>query len=314
MFNKKQPPVAPQSRERTRPISSQRNTAVFSYHANRAAAMQGRERISTANQQEQSKSKQNRLPRGIKRIKIRHVLSAVAIFALFILSIGLQSTPKIVIVGEPSDRFILADQKVYQHAAQQLFAKSVTNNNKLTIDSTHVATSLEDQFSELRTVSVSLPFFGRQPIVYIQPAQVKMILATSSGQFVVDSSGRALTKLVPGTTLPKSRVVPVVQDQSGIPVKEGDLVLPSHSVSFVSEVTGQLQSKGIGIESWTLPAGASELDVRVAGTPYFVKFNLQGSAREQAGAFLATKQHLEASGVTPSKYYDVRVAGRAYYL
>ncbi len=64
----------------------------------------------------------------------------------------------------------------------------------------------------------------------------------------------------------------------------------------------------------TLPVGTSELDVRLAGQPYSVKFNLEsGTARQQAGTFLATESKLKSQNVTPAEYIDVRVDGRAYY-
>jgi hypothetical protein len=49
------------------------------------------------------------------------------------------------------------------------------------------------------------------------------------------------------------------------------------------------------------------------GVGYFVKFNLHGNAREEAGAFLAVKEYLESSHKTPGEYVDVRVENRAYY-
>lgn len=314
MFAKKQPPVSDRGRNRPPVSSASRNSAVFSYHANRSAAA-SRERLNIQAQEAQKqKDAPKRLPRGIRRLKAAHFLSATVVLVVFLLCIGLQSTPKIIIVGDKADRFMLADSKIYQKSAQSLLSASWFNNNKLTIDTSRIASHLQEQYPELRTVSVSLPFLGRQPNVYVQPAHVQLVLASPSGQYVVDSSGRALKKLEPGATLREGGKTPLVQDKSGIPFKEGELVLPSSSVAFITEVTGQLQAKEIAIESWSLPAGASELDIKIAGVPYFVKFNLQGSAREQAGAFLATKKHLENSGVTPSQYYDVRVSGRAYYL
>lgn len=314
MFKKKQPSV-PQSRERSRPLSVQRpNASVFSYHANRTS-LPGRERMSVPEQQQvEQKQAQKRLPRGIHRIRPQHVLSVLIILIIFLLAVGLQSNPKVVVVSPAADKFMLQNTAVYQKAAKDIIGSSPLNSNKLTIDTAHISAKLQEQFPELRTVSVSLPFIGRQPTVYVQPAQVKMILATASGQYAVDASGRALRKLAFGVSLPKASAIPVVQDKSGLDIREGDLILPSSSVAFISEVAGQLAAKGVVVESWSLPLGGSELHVKIAGVPYYVKFNLQGSAREQVGAFLATKKHLESTGVTPGQYYDVRVSGRAYYL
>jgi hypothetical protein len=67
------------------------------------------------------------------------------------------------------------------------------------------------------------------------------------------------------------------------------------------------------IESLTLPSGLSELDVRIKGQGYYVKFNLLGDGREEAGAYLALKSHLDAGHITPRQYIDVRVEGKGYY-
>jgi uncharacterized Ntn-hydrolase superfamily protein len=55
------------------------------------------------------------------------------------------------------------------------------------------------------------------------------------------------------------------------------------------------------------------LHLRIEGKAYLVKFNLRGDAREEAGAFLAVKQHLERAGKTPEQYIDVRVDNKTYY-
>jgi hypothetical protein len=64
-----------------------------------------------------------------------------------------------------------------------------------------------------------------------------------------------------------------------------------------------------------LPVQTNELDVNLAGQSYFVKFDLQeNDPRQQAGTFLATIASLKSQNITPTKYVDVRVDGRAYYI
>ncbi len=62
-----------------------------------------------------------------------------------------------------------------------------------------------------------------------------------------------------------------------------------------------------------MPPAAYELDVYLSETPYYVKFNLENDALQQAGTFLAAKQRLDRDNIRPEKYVDVRVSGRAYY-
>ena len=310
MFKKKPAPVPPRARQRVTDQQTPRNTAVFSYHAARSASLEGRERTSLAEQEPPRK----RIPRfGIQKLKRSHVMSVLAIFILFLLSVGLSSTPKIVILGDASNKFALQDAAVYKQAAHQLFGSSMANNNKLTINTEAVASELQKKFPELHAVSISLPFIGRQPTVYIQPATPQVVLATPNGQFILDSNGRALSIASADIEMPSDRPVPIVTDKSGLTFKKGDVALSSQSVAFITEIAGQLDAKQIKTESWTLPSAASELDVKVSGVPYTVKFNLQGEAKEQAGTFLAARDNLSSQGIIPASYIDARVTGRAYY-
>lgn len=308
MFKKK--PAPEQSRARIRPQDqTTRNAAVFSYHANRSASLEGRERSAAV----QSQPKRQ-MPRfGLDKLRRTHVLSVLVILILFLLSVGLDSRPKVVVLGDASDRFALQDTKVYEDAARQMFGKSYTNNNKLTINTEAVATELKHTFPEVHAVSISLPFIGRQPTVYIQPAIPQLVLATPQGQFILDSNGRALAEATPDTPMPKDRAVPTIIDQSGIDVRKGDVVLPSKSVAFIADVAAQLYAQKIEADTWTLPAQSSQLNVKMKGVPYFVKFNLQADGREEAGSYIAVRKELEGKREVPAQYIDVRVSGRAYY-
>lgn len=311
MFKKKPPVEQPRARQRVSDINSQqRNTAVFSYHANRSTSLETRGRM-TAEEQQPKRAKAPR--RILSKITPKHALGSLVGLIVVLLLMGLSSTPKIVVLGDDSNQFALQSLSVYEQAAHVAFGKSLTNNNKLTINTEAVATELQNKFPELHAVSISLPFLGRQPTVYIQPAVPQMVFSTPNGQFILDSNGRALADYMSRTELPSDRPVPIVTDQSGIAAQKGAVVLPSQSVRFITEVAAQLYAKQIKVDTWTLPAGGSELDVKVSGVPYYVKFNLQASAREEAGTFLATKSYLEAQRKAPSQYIDARVTGRVYY-
>jgi len=264
--------------------------------------------------QEEQQPKRVKAPRRIlRKVTPTHALGGLVGLILVLLCMGLSSTPKIVVLGDDSNQFALQNLSVYEQAAHVSFGKLFTNNNKLTINTDAVATELQSKFPELHAVSISLPFIGRQPTVYIQPAIPQMVLSTASGQFILDSNGRALSSYSSRTELPADRSVPIVTDQSGIAAQKGAVVLPSQSVRFITEVAGQLHAKQIKVDTWTLPTGGSELDVKVSGVPYYVKFNLQANAREEAGTFLATKNYLDGQRKTPSQYIDARVTGKAYY-
>lgn len=308
MFFKKQKP-AEQPRGRQRPVvqTSQQST-VFSYHANRVGSADPRGR-----QMPQAEQKPPRPPRR-PLPKLKNVALAIAVLVLFFMAMGVSDKPKLVVLGDTNSVF-LQDMTQYQQTAQQLFQKSLLNSNKLTINTAPIVQGLVSRYPEIRTATVALPVFGSQPTVYLQPALPQLILATQrNGQFVLDSSGRALVAVDKRMVLPTgSKALPAVTDESGIEVKVGDIALPKKSVAFVMQVAGQLKAKQLAVSGWRMPAQASELDISLSGVPYYVRFNLQGSAREEAGSFLATKNYLDGKNIKPAEYVDVRVSGRAYY-
>jgi hypothetical protein len=146
-----------------------------------------------------------------------------------------------------------------------------------------------------------------RPIIYIQPADPSLIIQTTYGNYTVNKSGLVLSAL---TTLPPG--VQVVVDQSSLVARPGKLALPSSTVAFVQTVAYQFKAAGLNISAVVLPASNPyELDIRLEGKPYIIRFNLEADALTQSGAAIATLQQLGST--VPSTYIDVRVPGRVYY-
>src|SRR6478672_1905949 len=227
MFKKKPAPEQPRGRNRASQQLPQ-NTAVFSYHASRSTSLEQRGRV--MQEQEPRPKRVSRF--GLQRLGSKHVLSIIIIIIFFLLSVGLDTHPKIVILGDKSNRFALQDQKIYEQAAHTMLGRSFANNNKLTINTAAVASQLQSQFPEVHAVSISLPFIGRQPTVYIQPATPQIVLSTANGQFILDSNGRALAAYTSATDLPSDRAVPIITDQSGLTFKNVEVSLSSKRVAF----------------------------------------------------------------------------------
>ncbi len=205
----------------------------------------------------------------------------------------------------------LRNRAEYQAAADKLLAASIWNRNKITINTAQISRQLSAQFPELSSASVTLPLLAHRPTIYVQPAQAALVMAANNGAFVIDQNGRAL---MPAANLPTARNLPQIVDQSGLSISTGHQVLTSDDVSFIQTILAELAAKKVSVSSMVLPASARELDVYIAGQPYFVKFNLANdTARQQAGTYLATIAELRRQHTTPKHYIDVRVDGRAYY-
>lgn len=308
-FFKKSPPKT-SGRQRILNGSSVRDQAApsMNYYAKRNPAPEPRNR--------------NKLPTETakRKLKLAHsfwlprfgLLILIIVSVVTLLSIlSLSSNPKVVVLGSSS--VALHSNQTYQQAAQQILKGSLLNGNKITINSQAVARELQKKYPELTSVSVTLPLLGHRPIVYVEPAQPSLMLATTYGNYIIDSNGRVLAednaqKSVSALNLPH------VTDQSGIRPVVGKQAMPASTVQFIHIVQTELAAKQITTTVMVLPPASSQLNVYISGVSYYVKFNLQsGTARKQSGTFLAARANLAGQGITPAEYFDVRVEGRAYY-
>jgi hypothetical protein len=309
MFRKKQ---TPPERRSTAPRTSLRSNAVFSYHANRDVRARGDQYRDADREERQNEAQRRGVARRswLRRLPGAATLLAVVVVTLFCLQ--LDGKAKVIPVGtSEGQKLFLRDKSIYENAAWAAFS-SLANRNKLTVNAEKISGDLKRQFPELQAVSVSLPVIGSRPSVYIQPAVPRLILIAQNGIFVLDGSGRAL---ISGNQVPQlsNLAVPAVTDQSGLAIQTGSIALPRATVSFIAQATGQLKAKGLTPNSLVLPPGTNELHVRLDGIGYLVKFNLHGQAREETGAFLAARQHLEAEHKSPHEYIDVRVENKVFY-
>ena len=239
------------------------------------------------------------------------VLAVIAIIVCIVYNLMLSTDPKTVILTDTSPT-LLHSSTFYQQAARKILASSFRNYTKVTINTTSITSRLKQEFPELANVSITLPFIGQRPILYLEPATPTMILdSLSSGSFLVDANGKVLTT----TPVHGFETLPVVNDQTSLIARPGQTVLATGDVAFIQLVVAELQAQRSPIQSLTLPAAARELDVVLKGQTYFIKFDLSDTtnARQQIGTFLAAKQYMASQNVTPSQYIDARIPGRVYY-
>lgn len=239
----------------------------------------------------------------------------LAVAALLVLAVGFsyQSTnPKIVVVGSSDSAVLLQNSAVYQGAVQHLLG-GVFGHFKFGVNNGKLAANLQANYPELAHVQITEPLFSSQPRVTIQAYAPAIIMSGNGGTFVVDETGtaRLASNQVNASLQAK---LPFVTDQSGLLLASGKAVLTASEVSFITSVSHGLQAAKMAWQQLVLPPAASELDVQMAGKPYYVKFAMQGGAdgRQQLGTFLAAINHLQG-GAQPSQYVDVRVPERAYY-
>ncbi len=251
----------------------------------------------------------NRLRAVTARLPLLLVLALVV--ACLVKVLTLSSAPRVIVVGgvdNSTEAAYVQENGVYAQAASKLLSSNKLNAFKLTADLNGVSAEMQREFPELQTVSITAPFIGNKPVVYVMPAQAGILLQTSDGTYAVNGSGVVLTEITGQTSLKSVKVI----DQTGVQAVPGKRILPASTVDFIQQLNYQLGAGKQTVESMTLPASSAyQVDVRLAGKPYFIKTNLQGSPVEQAGTAIATVEQLGDSN--PAGYLDVRVPGRVYY-
>lgn len=298
------------SEQNIRHVRPQQSASVFSYYANRSTSEQSRVRRGLGSA-DVSKSRKLLTPSQAWIPLIPSFITGVVLVGCLLYISSLGSNAKLQIIGDA--RIGLAHEVAdYESSIRKILNSSIENKSKLLINTDQVAEKISAEFPELGDVSVILPLIGRRPVVQAEPASPSLILATTEGSFVLDSNGRAMTKAKDIESSVRDKL-PVVSDESGLSLELGHYALSKESVDFVQGVAEQLKRKKIEVQSMVLPAAANEMHVRIAGSPYYIKFNLGGEGRVQSGTYIATRKKLAQDNVIPREYIDVRVPGKVYY-
>ncbi len=189
--------------------------------------------------------------------------------------------------------------------------KNIKNRNKITFDEGLIVADLKKSFPEVSDASISLNLVGQTPTVQISISEPAFILNSQQADYLVDRDGVAVTNR---TDLAKLSGLPLLLDQTGFNVSLGKQVISSEQVKFINQLIAQSKKFKVPIASLTLPAKAQELDLRTKDHSYFIKFFLGGDSSTQIGQYLAARHQFDQTGKQPSKYLDVRVSGKIYYL
>ncbi len=278
----------------------ERNTAagrrgVFSYYASRS-------------NDSTSTGRAGRAPLKQRWHYLPSLFAAIAVGVSLVYILTLDTNPKMALANTQQGVGLRSPQ-TYQQASQKLLRASWFNRNKLTVDTGRVERELKKQFPELSEAAVTLPLLGHRPVVELAAVQSSLLLVTQTGRFIIATNGKAITAAADTN----AKDLPIVNDSSGLSVQAGTVALPAAQISFIEALTTQFKLQKQAIQSMTLPAVPNEVQVRLNGIGYFIKFNTALDARQQVGTYLAAKQRLDSDHITPSEYMDLRVEEKAFY-
>lgn len=256
-------------------------------------------------------------PRAPKRISAKAIIrrltrlsSLVLIFGLLIFNQFINTTAEISL-----DSKTYRSHDTYLKAVNQEVAK-FKNHFRLSFDEASLERNLQNKFPELAQVKVDLPIYKRTPKVELTISKPSFMLAGAAGtygeqnKFIVASNGKAVGLAADFLHITN---LPVITDQSSLPVAPGVVVLGHDMSRFILAILAQCQASGIPVAAFNLPQGSQDIELRTSDQPYLVKFHQGGDPRVQTGQFIAARQQFNKDGTQPSQYLDVRVEGRIYY-
>ena len=158
------------NRGRKNRAGGQTRSPVFSYYTSQNS-------FSNSNQPPNLRSSKPKLARlklsGNRRQHLRN-LPTYLVISLIVMSIlyatTLDSQPKILIGKVSPGNSLVRSQSTYQQAVQDLLSRSLLNRSKLTINTNAVARSIQGEFPEIESATVTLPLLGRRPGVGLDPS------------------------------------------------------------------------------------------------------------------------------------------------
>lgn len=295
---------------RRRPrVQSAPSKPVYSYYANREQTAPVGERAST----ERGRSaEQGSTTRSIvRRIRMPNahtrgfgILYAVVVALCVVKVVLLVPDAKVVPPDDLPGNFSTV---VYAEKANELLRRSVLNRTKLTLDGNGIAAALQRQFPELRQVVITAPILGNKPVVHLSLAEPVLAIDTRQGLYTIDDKGYVLSRL----TEPPSELT-VLEDPSVRAITPGVQFLASSTVLFAQTVAYELNAAGLSVATLRLPPSAPyELEARLTGKTYNLRFNLQSDPMQQSGGVIGALKQL--AGAEPAEYIDARVPGRVFY-
>ncbi len=106
--------------------------------------------------------------------------------------------------------------------------------------------------------------------------------------------------------------LPIVEDLSNLPVKEGDKVVSQEFVRFINDVYSILPQNGIPITNTQIEETTTEINV-ITKEGYRIRFDTTRLFTEQLSDLKAVIDSLKQQGKKPTQYIDLRINGKVFY-
>lgn len=157
--------------------------------------------------------------------------------------------------------------------------------------------------ANIADVTLSMEWADQRLVASVEKASPALLWATDGEKFVVDKHGH-----VTGKAGDSHQSLPVIIDDSGLPVDTEEQIAPEDFIAFVQAVEGS----ELPITRMRIVDTTRELYADLE-TGYYVRFDTTASAGSQIENVRRARQSAKRNGETITEYIDVRLPYKAYY-
>lgn len=207
-----------------------------------------------------------------------------------------------------TDAVLLTETQMntYQVTADNYFSRRINERFRPNLNTADLTSFMQASHPEIESVDMRLTDgFGA--------AQLELHMRRPVARWVVDGKTEFVNQdgIVFGQNFYADPRVKII-DKSAAELN-GGLVASNRFLSFVGQVVGDLEERGLRVTKATIPTLTTrQLEISVKGVRYYFKLTIDRSVGEQAEDVARIARYFKKRENKPT-YVDVRVKGKAFY-
>lgn len=304
--NKQQAPRRRQDARTAEPVGD-----VKSFRLGRTLTGSRSARISSGNELNAEmvspRAKVHHLVHHRRRIFGRLLIVGVLGIGLYLLMGQLIATVHIRATAD-TDAILLTESQVgaYQKTADDYFSRRINERFGPNLNTADLTSFMQAEHPEVKAVDVQLAGgFGDAQLMLRMRKPVARWVVSGKTEFV-NQNGIVFDQNFYAD--PRVKII----DKNATELK-GGLVASNRFLSFVGQVVGDLEERGLRVTKATIPTLTTrQLEISIKGVEYYFKLTIDRSVGEQAEDVARIVRYFKKRDSKPS-YVDVRIKGKAFY-
>lgn len=301
------------SKKQPRRHSSVRPDSTFKRNNAALSSSQREQRARQQAQTDRQLSLQQKIEKHRRRLRL-YLFIALLVFLLlgYRLMVGgvtIESVNKV-----PSEK-----QQEYAAFIQKTMLENSVARQVWTVDKQALSTAVQSEFGEVQSITLNqvalLQSNVKAELTFREP--VFIWKDASKNTRYLDKNGILFDQ---NYTDVNTKELPLIEDESGLVFDAGTTVVSKKTQEFIGAlpaVMGRSSLPGIKSPSEynkiTIPQSVRELYVYPKNTAYFIKLETSRGVEQQVSELSSLLKFLKKKNITPSKYVDIRLEGKAFY-